>query len=125
MSDFPYHIPARRSLTTEEREIIRILVAQTAPERLAEIDELEVHGRCGCGKCPTIMFRGAPDEKKEGQGIVADYQGGDDTVGRVGIILWERDGELSELEAWSIGGREVVGWPTLDSIRPFGPAASK
>jgi hypothetical protein len=119
MHDFPYSIPERRALTEEERVIIRRLVSAACPERRVEADALEVFARCGCGKCPTIMFHAAPEKKKETEQVLADFQGGDEQSGLVGIMLWERDGQLTELEAWSIDGSEVTAWPNFETIRPL------
>ena len=123
MSNFPYSLPERRALTEEEREIVRRLISEACPERLTEADSLEVFARCGCGKCPTIMFHAAPEKKAVGQ-MIADFQGGDSKSGLVGIILWERDGEISELEAWSIDGKDVESWPPLNTMRTFDSAHS-
>lgn len=119
MRDFPYSIPERRALTEEERAIIRRLVSAACPERIADADALEVFARCGCGKCPTIMFHATPETKKEAERVLADFQGGDARSGLVGIMLWERDGQFSELEAWSIDRPEVPAWPKLETIRPL------
>ena len=119
MRDFLYSIPERRALSEEERAIVRRLVSAACPERIEEADALEVFTRCGCGKCPTIMFHAAPEKKKESERVLADFQGGDPQSGLVGIMLWERDGQLSELEAWSIDRPEVSAWPKLETIRPL------
>ena len=119
MSDFPYSIPERRALTEAERVIVRRLVSAVCPERSAEAEALEVFARCGCGKCPTIMFHATPEKKKESERVLADFQGGDPQTGLVGIMLWERDGEISELEAWAIDRSEVAAWPALETIRPL------
>ena len=65
------------------------------------------------------MFHADPESRKEIETLLADFQGDDATSGLVGVMLWERDGEISELEAWSIDGSEVSRWPQLDTLRPF------
>lgn len=119
MSDFPYSIPERRLLTTKERALLQLLLSESSPQRAGEIDRLEVYARCGCGKCPTIMFRPEPEKTKGNEAVIADYRGGDEVSGLVGIMLWERDGQILELEAWSIDGKDVTEWPPLDTIRPL------
>lgn len=84
-----------------------------------EADALEVFARCGCGKCPTIIFHAVPGKKHETEQVLADFQGGDAQSGLVGIMLWERDGQLSELEAWSIDGSAVSAWPKFETIHPL------
>ncbi len=56
-------------------------------------------------------------QKKDAKRVIADFQGGDAESGLVGIMLWERDGQLSELEAWSIDGRDISAWPALATFR--------
>lgn len=117
MPHFPYSIPESRSLTAEEREIVRYLLVQSAPGRVGELDRLKVVERCGCGRCPTILFvRHADADESRGR-IVADFVGGENST--VGVILWERAGLLAELEAWSLDGTDVSSWPAVSSLRPF------
>jgi hypothetical protein len=118
MSTFPYSIPEHRALSKEERDIVRHVVTTSCPERAEEVDALRVFARCGCGKCPTIMFHSEPERRKKSERLLADFQGGDIDSALVGIMLWERDGQISELEAWSIDGHEILGWPPQDTIRP-------
>lgn len=125
MKHFPYSIPQRRPLAEEESALLLSLLLRVAPGRCAELDALEVQARCGCGKCPTIMFEDASKEKKEGQRILADFVGGDEASGLVGVILWERGDRMSELEAWSLDGSDVAGWPCADTLRPFATLAPK
>ncbi|MDQ8183876.1 hypothetical protein QEH57_24665 [Pelagicoccus sp. SDUM812005] len=118
MNTFPYSTPVDRELSNEERSILCELISKTDSKRLKEIDSLHVYGRCGCGSCPTVMFEGEP-KKEDKKTILADYQGGDEDSGLIGITLWERDGSIIELEAWSIDGTDVTTWPKLDTIRPL------
>ncbi len=120
--NFPYSIPIRRHLSEKERALVRHLLAETAPENLWKVEQLEVFARCGCGKCPTIIFHPETDGKEPAQ-LVADYMAGS-PVAPVGIMLWERGGELSELEACPFGEEEVSDWPPIETLRPW-PADSK
>lgn len=88
------------------------------PKREKEIESLYVYGRCGCGSCPTIMFK-QEAKKEEKKSILADFQGGDDESGLAGITLWEKNGSIVELEAWSIDGTSVKSWPSPETIRPL------
>lgn len=119
MDELPYSIPEQRPLTLQERALLQLLLSKSAPECVAEIERLEVVARCGCGKCPTIMFHSVPEYGKGGERLVADFQDGDEASGLVGIMLWERNGEISELEAWSIDGKDVSDWPSLSTVRPL------
>ena len=117
MTAFPYSIDERRPVTEYERAIIKRMVSVSCPEREPEVDALEVFARCGCGKCPTIMFSVDPDLRRESARLLADFQGGDADAGLIGLMLWGRDGKISELEAWSIDGREVFTLPALHTLR--------
>ncbi|WP_425504937.1 DUF6984 family protein [Puniceicoccus vermicola] len=118
MNTFPYSIPIDRELSDSERSILRKLISETQPEREKEIDSLHVFGRCGCGSCPTVMFTSGTKREKE-RSILADFQGGDTESGLVGITLWESNGSITELEAWSIDGTDIEFWPELETIRPL------
>src|SRR6266704_4999217 len=75
----PYSIPHRRELSAEERSLLHFLLTNEAPDRLAELDDLKIVARCGCGECPTVVFGSSlnsepvtqsPDEQE-----VASYRG--------------------------------------------------
>lgn len=116
---FPYSISEPRPLREPERDLLSFLLSREAPGRKHEIDSLQVRARCGCGRCPTVMFHDKPEKDRSEERILADYQGGNPESGLIGIILWERAGRLSELEAWSIDGSDVEDWPDVGTLRPF------
>jgi len=118
LNAFPYSIPVNRELSMEERKILRHLVSESYPERINETNSLRVLARCGCGACPTVMFEPEPKREREKR-ILADFQGGDIESSLVGISLWESDGKISELEAWSIDGSDVESWPEFNTIKPL------
>lgn len=64
------------------------------------------------------MFEPQPKREREKR-ILADFQGGDRESNLVGICLWESDGRISELEAWSIDGSDVESWPEFNTIKPL------
>lgn len=113
MADTPYSIPYQRPLSSEERQLIAFLLEREAPSRLSEIDSLEIVARCGCGQCPTVMF-GSGNYQPFSE--IANYVGLDDQGTLVGVALLERDGKLSELEAWSPSGVDISAWPVLSSL---------
>ncbi len=117
MSHFPYSIPESRPLSEQERVIVRHLLLHTAPDRVDELERLSVVERCGCGRCPTILFVPHDETTENRNRIVADFVGGENST--VGVIVWERDGVLAELEAWSLDGNDVTSWPAVSSLRPF------
>ncbi len=62
------------------------------------------------------MFEREP-KKEDKKTILADFQGGNEESGLVGITLWERNESIIELEVWSIDGTDVTSWPNLDTVR--------
>lgn len=120
--DTPYAITHRRDLTPQERALVRRLVEQTGERRLgleAQIDNLKVVARCGCGRCPGVLFgKQADEEPRVGPfKTVASLRGRTRDGVDVGAYLLVRDGELSELEAITWSGDEVREWPLLDDMR--------
>lgn len=113
MADTPYSIPHQRPLAPEELQLVSFLLEREASLRFSEIDSLRVEARCGCGKCPTVMF-GADTSQPFSE--IANYVGRDKGGALVGVALLERNGKLSELEAWSPSGADIRAWPVLSSL---------
>ena len=115
----PYSVPDRRALTNEERSLVRFLLERRAPHRLGEVETLKVVARCGCGKCPTVLFGPTQDaEPLTGSPFteLASYRGKNKDGVTVGVVLIERDGKLAELEAWSPHGPDVKSWPAVAAL---------
>ena len=51
-----YNIPDKRELTKSEIEFLTYLFRKEKLEWTNLIENLKVIARCGCGKCPTIIF---------------------------------------------------------------------
>ena len=82
------------------------------------VEDLKVVARCGCGDCPTVLF-GLSFEDAPLTGpfrIIADYSGLADNGTLVGIGLYEREGRIAELEAWTVDGGPVSSWPPIDTL---------
>jgi hypothetical protein len=116
MNQPPYAIPHQRPLTPEEKQLIAYLLEREAPSRLGEIDALSVVARCGCGKCPTIMFI---EDTSPLFTEMAHYLGQDGEGTPVGVVLLERHGRLAELEAWSPAGVDITALPELSTLKRF------
>ncbi len=119
----PYCTPHRRELSAEERSLLHLLLAREAPDRLSELDHLKVVARCGCGKCPTILFghtltaepvTQSPDEQE-----VASYRGVNAEGVDVAVSLVARNGRLAELEAWAPVGGDINSWPPTSNLERF------
>jgi len=121
-----YCVPHRRELTGEERDLLRFLL--TGNSTLAsQIDRLKVVARCGCGKCPTILFGESLDAAPltSSGDIVADYYGPARNGTTVGVTVTERDGKLAELEASVVFDGEIEDWPPIDALVPVRQAGRK
>jgi hypothetical protein len=115
----PYSIPDRRALTGEEQSLLRFLLERQAPHRLGELETLKIVARCGCGKCPTVLFGYTPDaEPLTGSPFteLASYRGKNKDGVTVGVVLIEREGKLAELEAWSPHGPDIKSWPSVATL---------
>lgn len=113
---FPYCIPHKRELSRVEIELLDFLLPQ-----IAGIDvrpgELKVVARCGCGECPTILFGNSFDDPPiENGGVAKAWSGRAQNGTLVGILLSEKDGFPTELEAVSEDGGEIECWPSIVSI---------
>ena len=118
----PYCIPDRRDLTEVEHTLLRYLLEHEAPQRLAELDSIKVVARCGCGKCPTILFGTALEsEPRTGSPFteIASYRGRNVEGVVVVAALIERNGQLAELEAWSPEGLSISSWPSTPGLERF------
>ena len=119
----PYSIPLRRELSAEEGALLVHILEREAPARLSEVARLKVVARCGCGKCPTVIF--GPSLEAEPLPArpfveIANYLGRNRDGVLVGIALLEREGQVSELEAWSPEGGEVTAWPGVSELERVG-----
>ena len=119
----PYSIPLRRELLDAEKALLLRILEREAPHRIPEVAMLKVVARCGCGKCPTVIFGAALDaEPRPARPFteVANYMGINAEGLLVGVVLLEREGCLSELEAWSPKGGEVMSWPEPANLERVG-----
>lgn len=117
-----YSIPHRRALSGEEVTLLRYLLDHEAPSRLAELEGLRVVARCGCGKCPTVLFGHGTSAEPLTSGPmteVASYRGRNAEGVTVGVVLIDRGGKLAELEAWSPEGNDIASWPPVTKLERF------
>jgi hypothetical protein len=108
-----------RSLSPEEAALVEWLVEHGRPDASQyrwQIPKLRVFSKCGCG-CPTIDFAIGETRKVGSSHIIADGEGKSPEGAAVGIILHVREGEISELEVYSITGEATIfTLPNPDSI---------
>jgi hypothetical protein len=115
-----------RPLTDQERCLVRWMLEHDSPEAAAflpQLDQAEVtRWKCPCG-CASINLRihGKP-ETAPGVHPIADFVFGDgDTLS--GIFLFEKNGILSGLEVYGLGGDAPKSLPRPDDLRPLSDLA--
>lgn len=93
-----YSIPELRELTQKEKQMLAILFEAEKPEWIKWIDKINVIARCGCGKCPTILF-GETFESEVLKGeLIIDYFGLGANGEYIGISLFGTTQIPTELE---------------------------
>jgi hypothetical protein len=113
-----------RPLSIDERELICWLIDHGGCEAsgfASQIAETRVIGYCGCG-CPTIDLEvgRAPRANSGVPQVLADFVGETPEGLQVGVILFAKEGRLSELEVYSLSGHEKpFSLPTIRSLKPF------
>jgi len=116
----PYCIVIRRELSVEEKALLSYLLKREAPDRLADLVNLKVVARCGCGKCPTVLFgtslSSEPITSRSPSKEIASYRGRNAEGVEVGVVLSERKGQLAELEAWAPVGGDILSWPPASAL---------
>jgi hypothetical protein len=116
--------PERRPLTREERTLLEWLIdngSADAKEYSPQLANLSVVGICTCG-CPTIdlALEGHDQRKTAPSKILADFGGTTPEGIAVGVILYAREGEISELEVYSTTDmKEPFRLPTIESLKQF------
>jgi len=115
-------IPERRELSPDERKLLEWLLAHGTPEAsfyVAQLPILKVVSRCACG-CPSIdLVVGEKNSRTTGAStIIADTMGRSPEGALVGVIVHVREGEISELEVYSVDGEaEVFSLPKSEMLK--------
>ena len=114
-----YSIPDKRELAKPEMELLNYLISKQKPEWKNSTKNLKVIARCGCGKCPTIMFGKTLESEIEKGKLIIDYFGKDKNGYLIGVSLFGNEKMPTELEFYSVNGEsEVTELPILDSLKP-------
>ena len=114
--------PETRPLTEEERTLLQWLMqhgGEDTSQYESQVKELRVVGGCTCG-CPTIHSAVSErDHRTIGAShILADFEGVTPEGVDVGVLLHARQGQLSELEVFSLSeGEGSYGYPTIESLK--------
>jgi hypothetical protein len=111
-----------RSLTSEEMELLRWLLEHGLPEAdsfAPQIERIRATRGCDCG-CPSISLyvdESAPLGTSSNK-IISDVFGKTHEGNAVGVILFQSEGKLTELEVYSLDEIEGNwGFPALDSLQ--------
>ncbi|WP_448569607.1 hypothetical protein [Thalassotalea ganghwensis] len=114
----PYSIEHKRDLNNIEVKLLQYLLSNSGlDEYLKSIAKLKVIARCGCGKCPTVMFGESFDSNPiENSYDLTKYVGTANNGTKVGVSLMGTDSQLTELEAWSCCGGKFDSWPDIDTL---------
>jgi hypothetical protein len=116
-------ISQNRSASADEAAIVSWMLQNAS--RAGDLSDLEpsliglrVVGRCSCG-CPSVDFVvGGQDPTAS---PVANAHGITEDGVDVGLILWERDGQVSALEVYEVDG-PVRALPRVESLIAWPPA---
>jgi hypothetical protein len=111
-----------RPLTPEESRTIRALLEHERfsgrDELLGQVSDARVIGRCGCG-CATVALAvgrdpadDTPPQPIPAEGTVLDKDS--DEIG--GVLLFVKDGCLTELELYSYEDDPIRSLPPLDRL---------
>ena len=116
-----YKVTEQRPLSQGERELLHWLLTNRTggPEAyLNQVPRARVVSRCTCG-CPTVdlALNGRLSKARGANAIIVDAQGKSPERALVGVIVHACDGELSELEVYSVDGlMERFSLPTPDLL---------
>lgn len=115
--DNPYSIPYKRELTSSEVKLLQYLL-KDHPEHQRKISTFKVVSRCGCGECPTVLFGDTFESEPLTKGFsqIVGMSGKIENGTIVGVAVIERENKIAELEAWSVSGGEVTGWPSIEAL---------
>ena len=113
-----YSIPNKRELTKYEIEFLTYLFEKEKAEWTNLIGNLKVIARCGCGKCPTIIFGKTFDSEIQNGNLLIDYAGKGKNGELIGISLFGTDKMPTELEFYSIDGKsEIIEIPKIETLK--------
>jgi hypothetical protein len=114
-----YRVNEQRPLTTDERQLLEWLIAHgfpTAAKYESQLTQVVVVSRCTCG-CPTVDFAVAGKQTFGASEIIAEAEGKSPEGVAVGVIVHAREGQLSELEIYSIEPHAApFGLPRPDAL---------
>jgi hypothetical protein len=113
-----YSIPEKRELTNSEIGFLTYLFEKEKSEWINLIGNLKIIARCGCGKCPTIIFGKTFDSEIQKGNLIIDYAGKGRNGELIGISVFGTDQMPTELEFYSIDGEsEIKEIPKIETLK--------
>jgi hypothetical protein len=112
-----------RELKASERELIKTLLSHLPNPKpyIEQLDHLQVVGQCDCG-CPTIDLALKEERQKSSEvpEILIEADGCSPEGISVGIILWTKAGDISQLEVYPWEDAAKFGLPDTRTLTNFG-----
>ncbi|WP_299782960.1 hypothetical protein [uncultured Formosa sp.] len=109
-----YSISDKRELTKSEIEFLTCLFGKEKSEWTNLIGNLKVIARCGCAKCPTIIFGETFDSEIQKGRLIIDYVGKGKNGEKIGISVFGTEQMPTELEFYSIDGEsDIIDLPQI------------
>lgn len=113
-----YSVPDKRELTKYEIEFLTYLFDKEKKEWTNLIGNLKVIARCGCGKCPTLLFEKTLDSDIQKGDLKIDYTGRGINGELIGISVFGTNQMPTELEFYSIDGKsEIIEIPKIETLK--------
>ena len=115
---------ALRPLTQVEERLLRWVLEHNSDEAKSyspQIEGMRARRSCSCG-CPSISLvvsDNAPAVIAAKERIVVDLSGQTTEGSSVGVLLFQDNGKLSELEIYPYDNEGEFGLPTIESLSPF------
>lgn len=113
-----------RPLTAEEERLIRWTLEHGSDEAksyVPQIEGMKARSSCSCG-CPSVCFvvsDSAPAAIPTKDRVVVDLSGQTAEGVSVGVLIFQDNGRLSELEIYPYADEGKFGLPVIDSLSPF------
>jgi hypothetical protein len=118
-TSYSYHISTSRLPTEEELRLVEWLTdnSPNSFKYAGQISQLRVVSQCACG-CPSVDFAIAGRLRFGSSEVIARAQGCSREGTPVWVMLHSRQGEIAELEVYSLACHAgVLGLPTPESLR--------
>ncbi|RCU56397.1 hypothetical protein DU428_13120 [Oceanihabitans sediminis] len=109
-----YSIPNKGDLRKSEIEFLTYLFGKEKSEWINLIGNLKVIARCGCVKCPTIIFGKTFNSEIQKGNLIIDYAGKGKNGELIGISVFGTDQMPTELEFYSVDGEsDIIDLPKI------------